>query len=74
MFEFADDVLFCVFRNREFMVERYVDVDERNVQFFSQVFIPFEEGIANIVAGEDDVRKGNGRSRRIFSKLPAFYP
>ncbi len=74
MFEFADDVLFSVFRNGEFMVERDVDVDERNVQFFGQVFIPFEEGIANIVAGEDDVRKRNGRSRRILQNFPAFCP
>ena len=72
VFEFADDVLFSVFRNREFMVERYVDVDERYVQFFSQVFIPFEQGIADVVASEDNIRKGNRRSRGVFEDFRRF--
>ena len=72
VFEFADDVLFSMFRNREFMVERYVDVDERYVQFFSQVFIPFEQGIADVVASEDNIRKGNRRSRGVFEDFRRF--
>lgn len=72
VFKFADDVLFSVFRDREFMVERYVDVDERYVQFFSQVFIPFEQGIADVVASEDNIRKGNRRSRGVLESFRRF--
>ena len=54
------------------MVERYVDVDERYVQFFSQVFIPFEQGIADVVASEDNIRKGNRRSRGVFEDFRRF--
>ena len=63
--ELISDICFCIFRNRHCVVERYVDYDAGDIQFCSQVFIPFQQCVTNVVTCDYQIGQGNVSCRRV---------
>ena len=63
--ELVCNICFCIFRNRHCVVERYIDNDARNIQLYSQVFIPFQQCITNVVTCDYQIGQRNISCRRV---------
>ena len=63
--EFVSDICFCIFRNRHCVVERYVDYDAGNIQFYCKVFIPFQQCVTNVVTCDNQVGQRNSSCGRV---------
>ena len=73
MLELPGQIFFGVFGNRHGVVEGHVDDDAGNVQLGGQVFIPLEQRITDVVAGDDQIRQGKKGRREViqlFRRLP----
>ena len=64
--ELCFDILHLSIRNLIIGVERDIDHDQRNVQLFGEVLVPFDHAVADVVAAEQKIRLGHVLLRSIL--------